>query len=42
MQKAIQIAYDELFKLKCQLAAKADFRHIAVNYTPILYKTEDE
>ena len=32
MIKSIQIAYYELFELKCQLAAKAGFRHISVNF----------
>lgn len=32
MIKSIQIAYDELFELKCALAAKAGFRHMAVNF----------
>lgn len=32
MIKSIQIAYNELFELKCQLAAKAGFRHISVNF----------
>ena len=42
MQKSIQIGYDELFRLKCALAAKAGFRHISVNFTQVLDKTEDE
>lgn len=32
MIKAVQIAYDELFELKCALASEAGFRHIAVNF----------
>lgn len=42
MQKSIQIAYDGLFRLKCALAAKAGFRHISVNFTPVLDRTADE
>ncbi len=42
MIKAIQIAYNDLFELKCNLASKAGFKHIAVNYTEILGKTEYE
>lgn len=42
MRKSIQIAYDELFKLKCELAAKAGFKEIAVNTTKVLDKTEDD
>ena len=32
MNKAIQIAYDEQFELKCRLASEAGFRHISVNF----------
>lgn len=32
MDKAIQIAYDEYFEIKCRLAAKAGFDGIAVNF----------
>jgi len=35
MEKAIQIAYDAQFERKCQYAAEAGFRTIAVNYAPI-------
>jgi len=42
MNKAIQIAYNSLFELKCKLAREAGFRHIAVNYTEILLKNEYE
>ena len=42
MQKAIQIAYNELFALKCQCAAEAGFKHIAVNFNNVLDKSEDE
>ena len=35
MIKAIQIACNELFELKCRLAAQAGFRHIAVDFCPI-------
>ena len=42
MQKAIQIPYNDLFKLKCECAAEAGFRHIAVNFNPLMGKTEDE
>lgn len=42
MRKAIQIAYNEQFANECRCAAEAGFRHIAVNYTEILGKTEDE
>ena len=42
MKKSIQIAYDELFPLKCTLAAKAGFRDVAVNFTPVLDKSESE
>ena len=42
MRKSIQIKYDALFQLKCRLAAEAGFSEIAVNFTPILDKTESE
>ena len=42
MIKAIQIAYNSLFELKCRLAAAAGFRHIAVNFTEVTAKTEAE
>jgi sugar phosphate isomerase/epimerase len=42
MKKAIQIAYNDLFELKCSLAAKVGFKSIAVNYTEILGKNEYE
>lgn len=42
MKKAIQIAYNEQFSKKCRYAAEAGFRHIAVNYTEIIGKTEDQ
>ena len=42
MQKAIQIGYNDTFALKCALAAKAGFRHISVNFTSVLDKTEDD
>ena len=42
MKKSIQIPYNGLFEEKCHLAAAAGFRHIAVNYTEILGKNEDE
>lgn len=42
MNKAIQIAYNELFEKKCEIAANAGFSNIAVNYTEILDKSEDE
>ena len=32
MIKSIQIAYDEFFEKKCQIASAAGFRHIAVNF----------
>ena len=31
VKKAIQIAYDDFFELKCRLAAEGGFKHIAVN-----------
>lgn len=40
MKKAIQIAYNDLFELKCSLAARVGFKSIAVNYTEILGKNE--
>ena len=42
MDKAIQIEYGPLFEYKCECAAKAGFDCIAVNYTQVLGKTEDE
>ena len=42
MQKAIQIAYDDLFSIKCQCASEAGFRHISVNFNEVPHKTEDE
>lgn len=42
MNKAIQIAYNEFFEKKCRIASDAGFRHIAVNYTEIEGKKEDE
>ena len=42
MRKSIQIAYDELFELKCSLAAKAGFKEISLNCSTILDKTESE
>jgi len=33
MKKAIQIAYDKEFELKCKLAAEAGFTRISVNFT---------
>lgn len=42
MKKSIQIGYDDLFEQKCHFAADAGFRHIAVNYTTILGRNEDE
>ena len=42
MKKSIQIAYDPLFEEKCHLAAKAGFRHIAINYTEICGKTASQ
>ena len=42
MKKAIQIAYNGLFDLKCKIAAEVGFKSIAVNYTEILGKNEYE
>ena len=42
MKKAIQIAYNEAFELKCRIAAEVGFSDIAVNYTEILGKSEYE
>lgn len=42
MKKAIQIAYDALFKTKCEIASRVGFRHIAVNFNPLPDKTEAE
>ena len=42
MKKAIQIGYDNLFELKCNLAAKAGFKYISANYYPMLGKTDAE
>ena len=42
MQKAIQIAYDDLFSIKCKFASEAGFRHISVNFHDLPSKTEDE
>ena len=42
MRKSIQIAYDELFELKCGLASKAGFKEISLNCSEYLNKTESE
>ena len=42
MKKSIQICFDELFELKCALAAGAGFRDVAVNFTPVFDKSESE
>ena len=42
MQKAIQIAYDSLFPIRCQYASEAGFRYISVNFNEVPNKTEDE
>lgn len=42
MQKSIQIHYDKLFKSKCEYAAEAGFRHVAVNLDNMGHKTEEE
>lgn len=42
MIKGIQIAYNSMFELKCQLASKAGFRHIAVNFTEVTAETESQ
>lgn len=42
MKKAIQIGYDDLFEMKCRYASEGGFRHIAVNFTQVLNKTEYE
>lgn len=42
MNKAIQIAYNSMFEDKCRYASEAGFKHIAVNYTEILGKSEAE
>ena len=42
MKKAIQIAYNERFEYECKCAAEAGFRHIAINYTEITGKNENE
>lgn len=42
MEKAIQLAYDELFEKRCKFAHMAGFTKIAVNFVPVLDKTEDE
>ena len=42
MEKAIQIEYGPLFEYKCECAAKAGFDSIAVNYTQVLGKSENE
>ena len=42
MQKAIQIDYNDLFSLKCQYAAEAGFKHVAVNFNGVLDKSEDD
>lgn len=42
MKKAIQIGYNELFELKCRIASRVGFRHIAVNFYPLLGKTGAE
>ena len=42
MKKAIQIAYNDLFEKKCEYAAIGGFKHIAVNFTEIMDKTQDD
>ena len=40
MDKAIQIAYDQYFELKCELAGKAGFEGIAVNFHDMTDRSE--
>ena len=42
MKKAIQIEYNSKFEYKCKCAALAGFDGIAVNYTSVIGKSEDE
>ena len=42
MKKAIQIEYNESFELKCHIASEVGFSDIAVNYTKVLGKSEDD
>ena len=42
MKKAIQIAYNDRFALKCKYASEAGFKDIAVSFNNILDKSEDE
>ena len=42
MRKAIQIAYNGQFEMKCRFAAAAGFRHMSVNLSEVLGKTEDD
>ena len=42
MEKAIQIAYDSFFEIKCELAKKAGFKSISVNFYNMLGKNEND
>ncbi|MEE0946717.1 MAG: sugar phosphate isomerase/epimerase family protein [Acutalibacteraceae bacterium] len=42
MKKAIQIAYNEDFELKCKLASMAGFEYMSANLSEMLNKTEYE
>ena len=42
MEKAIQIAYNDMFELKCRVASATGFGYIAINYTEVLDKNEYE
>lgn len=42
MKKAIQIGYDDYFEKKCQFASEGGFRHISVNFAPLMGKTESK
>lgn len=42
MIKSIQIAYNDAFEQKCEIMSKAGFKYIAINFTEMVGKTEDE
>lgn len=42
MQKAVQIAYNDLFEKKCDYAKEAGFNYIAVNFYGMIGKSEEE
>ena len=42
MDKVIQIAYDELFEMKCAFAKDAGFDGVSLNLSEVLDKTDKD